>query len=289
MGPVASPVGMPHRSWGQRGAGVNPPRAAATNPSAEAGGGPIQTPPDGRMTAARMRRGKSGLHGDTVPGNARRGRPQGKCHREQTARPAGRARVKGCGKSAPRPRQRGRHGKPHREQDRIGAARDRATGPGRRVRVAARVGRARRPATDVPEEWSSRDPIGGSGRRGGSRTEPGLQAVWRPHRPSRPGADGTAWENPLFPRSGRSPTRLPTQATPSGDSIRPRLAAILGDESAASRQQERPEIHFRHRNKTSTNLRYHLREIDGLARRADDRSEIERNKANPRPNAAQFL
>ncbi len=32
------------------------------------------------------------------------------------------ARVKGCGKSAPRPRQRGRHGKPHPEQDRIGTA-----------------------------------------------------------------------------------------------------------------------------------------------------------------------
>ncbi len=29
--------------------------------------------------------GKSGLHGNTVPGNARRGRPQGKCHRKQTA------------------------------------------------------------------------------------------------------------------------------------------------------------------------------------------------------------
>jgi hypothetical protein len=33
-----------------------------------------------------------------------------------------RARVKGCGKSAPRSRRRGRHGKPHREQDQIGAA-----------------------------------------------------------------------------------------------------------------------------------------------------------------------
>ena len=32
------------------------------------------------------------------------------------------ARVKGCGKSAPRPRRRGRHGKPHREQNRIGTA-----------------------------------------------------------------------------------------------------------------------------------------------------------------------
>ncbi len=41
-----------------------------------------------------------------TPGNARRGRPQGKCHREQTAGldalldPP--VRVKGCGKSAPR-------------------------------------------------------------------------------------------------------------------------------------------------------------------------------------------
>ena len=32
-------------------------------------------------------------------------------------------RVKGCGKSAPRTRQQGRHGKPHREQDRIGTTR----------------------------------------------------------------------------------------------------------------------------------------------------------------------
>jgi hypothetical protein len=29
--------------------------------------------------------GKSGLHGDTAPDNIRRGRPQGKCHRKQTA------------------------------------------------------------------------------------------------------------------------------------------------------------------------------------------------------------
>ena len=69
--------------------------------------------------------GKSGLQGSTVAANGRRGRPQGKCHREQTAgagQPA-KARVKRCGKSAPRVRQRRRHGKPHREQDRIGAAR----------------------------------------------------------------------------------------------------------------------------------------------------------------------
>ena len=29
--------------------------------------------------------GKSGLHGNKVPGNARRGQPQGKRHRKQTA------------------------------------------------------------------------------------------------------------------------------------------------------------------------------------------------------------
>ena len=45
---------------------------------------------------------------------------------QKANRPAGfgpRVRVKGCGKSAPRTRQRGRHGKPHREQDRIGTTR----------------------------------------------------------------------------------------------------------------------------------------------------------------------
>jgi len=58
-----------------------------------------------------------------VPVNGRRGRPQGKCHRKQTAaawrHPA--VRMKRCGKSAPRPQQWGRQGKPHPEQGRIGA------------------------------------------------------------------------------------------------------------------------------------------------------------------------
>jgi len=79
--------------------------------------------PDGRRCAGVG--GKSGLHGNAVPANRRRGRPQGKCHRNYTARArqnAPRARVKWCGKSAPRARQRERQGKPHREQDRIGAA-----------------------------------------------------------------------------------------------------------------------------------------------------------------------
>ena len=67
-------------------------------------------------------RGKSGLHRHTVPDNVRRGRPQGQCHRERTAPSPEEVRVKRCGKSAPRVRQRKRHGKPHREQNRIGTA-----------------------------------------------------------------------------------------------------------------------------------------------------------------------
>ena len=76
------------------------------------------------MAAFAFRRGggKSGLHGDTVPGNTRRGRPQGKCHRKQTAAASSGVRVKGCGKSAPRRWRQGRQGKPHREQNQIGTA-----------------------------------------------------------------------------------------------------------------------------------------------------------------------
>ncbi len=78
---------------------------------------------------------------------------------------SGPARVKGCGKSAPRPWRQGWHGKPHPEQDRIGTARL-AARPGRACfRPAVRVGRARRMATCVPDEWSSPTP-----RRGADRT-----------------------------------------------------------------------------------------------------------------------
>jgi hypothetical protein len=52
------------------------------------------------------------------------------------------ARVKGCGKSAPRRRQRRRHGKPHREQDRIGTARSpRESGISGSVSGSGRPGR----------------------------------------------------------------------------------------------------------------------------------------------------
>jgi len=64
----------------------------------------------------------------------------------------GMVRAKGCGKSAPRDRQRNRHGKPHREQDRIGTARF------ARSRHSScpvvRVGCLRVMATSPLEEWS---------------------------------------------------------------------------------------------------------------------------------------
>src|SRR5437763_38070 len=66
-----------------------------------------------------------------------------------------RARVKRCGKSAPRRRQRRWHGKPHREQDRIGTARG-LKPRDRCPDLAVRVGCLRRRATGVPEEWPSR-------------------------------------------------------------------------------------------------------------------------------------
>jgi hypothetical protein len=75
-------------------------------------------------------RGKSGLPLARVPGNARRGQPQGKRHREETSAPRTKVRlrisavkVKRWGKSPPRTWQQGRHGKPHPEQCQIGASR----------------------------------------------------------------------------------------------------------------------------------------------------------------------
>ena len=56
------------------------------------------------------------------------------------------ARLKWCGKSAPRLWQQRWQGKPHREQDQIGTARD-------VFRIVVRVGRVRWMATSIPEEW----------------------------------------------------------------------------------------------------------------------------------------
>jgi len=88
-----------------------------------------------------------------------------------------RARVKRCGKSAPRPWQQGRQGKPHREQDRIGAT----GGMGRRP--TSSHGRGGVPASS-PGLVARGAPQGASQRNGRlvppgetwmARTEPGLQ------------------------------------------------------------------------------------------------------------------
>src|ERR1700722_17773487 len=98
--------------------------------------------PDGRRLKDG---GKSGLHTDTAPDNVRRGRPQGKRHRKQTAgslaaRPSsGKARGKGGGKRAPRGGRGRRQGKPRREQNRIGATRG-PTGAARPYPLAPPLG-----------------------------------------------------------------------------------------------------------------------------------------------------
>jgi hypothetical protein len=93
-------------------------------------------------------RGKSGLQGEMAAGNARPGQPEGKRHREETARPAraARARVKRWGKSPPRRRQRRWHGKPRQEQGQIGVARGASPRvlPPERPGLAARARRRRR-------------------------------------------------------------------------------------------------------------------------------------------------
>ena len=83
------------------------------------------------------------------------------------------ARVKGCGKSAPRPRQRGWHGKPHPEQDQIGATRMGWLAPaGAGLLPGRRPGRSR-------EAPGDRRPRGMVVARSPERgTEPGLQTVW---------------------------------------------------------------------------------------------------------------
>jgi hypothetical protein len=92
-----------------------------------------------------------------MPGNARRGRPQGKCHRKQTAGVPP-VRVKRCGKSAPPARQRGGHGKPHPEQDHVGtraAPRRYVRARQARFRADVRVGCLTGPATAPLDEWPS--------------------------------------------------------------------------------------------------------------------------------------
>lgn len=120
------------------------------------------------MAAGGNARGKSGLPLARVPGNARRGQPQGKRHREETAPLFEKVRlrlggvmVKRWGKSPPRTWRQGRHGKPHPEQCQIGASRGGRSGASRDTarRDAnareARVGSLTAVATRLAEEWSS--------------------------------------------------------------------------------------------------------------------------------------
>ena len=104
--------------------------------------------------------GKSGLQGSTVAANGRRGRPQGKCHREETARagqPA-KARVKRCGKSAPRvpATQAARQTPPGARPNRGGTGARAQAWASSAILAAARVGCSRHGAIRAPEEWPSR-------------------------------------------------------------------------------------------------------------------------------------
>ena len=113
-----------------------------------------------------------------------------------------RARVKGCGKSAPRDRQRKRHGKPHREQDRIGVA----YGPV----PARRPGWLLERRSDPPPRGMVAYPFRGW-------TEPGLQTLWRFYLRAR---HLPCWRSPqsppISPRLWRVPPDPPTGASPAG-------------------------------------------------------------------------
>ena len=136
------------------------------------------------MIAGGNTRGKSGLHEDRVPGNARPGQPEGKRHREETAlvsrvrlRRTPKAMVKRWGKSPPRTGQPGRYGKPHPEQCRIGASRGLVLAkagipPQGYFSPEVRVGSLIALVTGATEEWSSKGPVARSG--------PGQNPAYRP-------------------------------------------------------------------------------------------------------------
>src|SRR5262249_36380925 len=98
--------------------------------------------PDGRSGRGRKAAGEEspGSTDERCRITSGGGNPRESATEKETAglRPA---RVKRCGKSAPRGRQRQRHGKPHREQNRIGAARGSATAEHPRSVRTSRPGR----------------------------------------------------------------------------------------------------------------------------------------------------
>ena len=102
-------------------------------------------------------------------------------------RPGRAARVKWCGKSAPRRRQRRWQGKPHREQDQVGAAGAVASG---KSAGHAPGGPSRRRPGRLHEARGNERPRGMAAtvgraacRRSACGTEPGLHAVWHLPRP----------------------------------------------------------------------------------------------------------
>ncbi|VXA94817.1 hypothetical protein BOSE127_10049 [Bosea sp. 127] len=106
-------------------------------------------------------------------------------------------RVKRCGKSAPRTRQRGRHGKPHREQNRIGTMLARkGGGAGFQVQSSGLVARG---AQQCASQRNGRH-VGGKFLREPvpGHPKPGLQAGWHPHRSEK----GRERSRPFPVRSG---------------------------------------------------------------------------------------
>ena len=126
----------------------------------------------------RVRRGKSGLHGEKAADNFRPGRPEGQRHRKQTASRSRAARVKGWGKSPPRTWRQGRHGKPRLEQDQIGTSRGTGFVLFRRAHRPRCPGRSREPISN----GRSRGMIVAVSCFGKGGTKPGLQAVWHLYR-----------------------------------------------------------------------------------------------------------
>ena len=83
--------------------------------------------------------------------------------------------MKGCGKSAPRGRQRSRHGKPRREQNRIGATRGALTSAAGPCPLALSLGLVARGVRRRAPQRNGRH----VGAMNPGHTEPGLQAGWR--------------------------------------------------------------------------------------------------------------
>ncbi len=200
------------------------------------------------MTAGGNLRGKSGLHEARVPGNARRGQPQGKRHREESALRVAKVRlcqsrvmVKRWGKSPPRTGQPGRHGKPHPEQCRIGALRGKVCDCRKATaETSAGMLQPRGPGWQLDRRGNA------SGRgmviqRGNPWTESGLQAIRANSVPliSGPGR-GLGRAHLAKGKSGRtSPAEICRFAVDSARPIGKRRASRLYREGAAFPMQER--------------------------------------------------